>query len=52
MRLQGMVEALKWHWIAKSAGKGDPELDEYLADVPAADRARAEQAGRKWLGGK
>jgi len=47
---QDKVEALKWHWIAKSAGKGDPELDEVLADVPAADRARAEAAGRKWLG--
>jgi TPR repeat protein len=44
------VEALKWHWIAKSAGKGDPELDEHLADVPPADRAKAEAAGRKWLG--
>jgi TPR repeat protein len=49
---QDKVEALKWHWVAKSKGKGDPELDEYLADVPAADRARAEEAGRKWLGNK
>jgi TPR repeat protein len=49
---QDKVEALKWHWIAKSAGKGDPELDEYLANLPPADRAKAEEAGRKWLGGK
>ena len=49
---QDKVEALKWHWIAKTSGKGDPELDEFLADVPAADRAKAEAEGRKWLGTK
>ena len=49
---QDKVEALKWHWIAKTAGKGDPELDESLADVSPADRAKAEEAGRKWLGNK
>ena len=49
---QDKVEALKWHWIAKSAGKGDTELDEYLADLNPADRAKAEEASRKWLGNK
>jgi len=46
------VEALKWHTIAKTAGKGDPELDEALATMSAGDRARAEAAARKWLGAK
>jgi uncharacterized protein len=49
---QDKVEALKWHWIAKTAGKGDTELDEFLADVSPVDRAKAEEAGRKWLGNK
>ncbi len=49
---QDKIEALKWHWIAKASGKGDTELDEYLADVPAADRARAEAEGRKWFGNR
>ena len=26
------VEGLKWHIVAKTAGKGDPELDETLAE--------------------
>ena len=51
-RTTDKVEALKWHWIAKSAGKGDTELDEYLADLSPADRAKAEEASRKWLGNK
>ena len=49
---QDKVEALKWHSIAKTAGKGDPELDEFLSNVSPADRAKAEEAGRKWLGNK
>ncbi len=44
------VEALKWHLIAKTAGKGDPMLDEALADLSAEDRAKAEEAARRWLG--
>ena len=46
------VEGLKWHMVAKTAGKGDPELDEALADLSAEDRAKAEAAARKWLGTK
>jgi hypothetical protein len=44
------VEALKWHLIAKTAGKGDPALDEALGDVSPEDRANAETAARRWLG--
>ena len=46
------VEALKWHLVAKTAGKGDPMLDEAFADLSAADRAKAEAAARRWLGAK
>ena len=44
------VEGLKWHLVAKTAGKGDPELDEQLSDLAREDRAKAEAAARKWLG--
>jgi uncharacterized protein len=44
------VEALKWHLIAKTSGKGDPALDEALGDLSAEDRAKAEVAARRWLG--
>jgi TPR repeat protein len=49
---QDKVEALKWHLVAKTAGKGDPELDEMLSTLSAEDRAKAEEAARKWLGSK
>ena len=42
------VEALKWHIVAKTAGKGDPQLDEALASLSPEDRAKAEAAARKW----
>ena len=44
------IEGLKWHLVAKTAGKGDPELDELLADLSPEDRAKAEEAARKWIG--
>ena len=44
------VEGLKWHIVAKTAGKGDPELDETLAELSPEDRAKAQEAARKWLG--
>ena len=44
------VEGLKWHIVAKTAGKGDPELDEALAGVSPEDRAKAQEAARKWVG--
>jgi uncharacterized protein len=46
------VEALKWHIVAKTAGKGDPMLDDAFADMSPEDRAKAEAAARKWLGAK
>ena len=47
---QDKVEALKWHLVAKSSSKGDPALDEVLADLSASDRAKAESEARKWVG--
>jgi hypothetical protein len=38
--------------VAKTAGKGDPMLDEAFADLNAQDRAKAEAAARRWLGAK
>jgi TPR repeat protein len=46
------IEAFKWHIVAKTAGKGDPMLDEAFADLSPQDRAKAEAAARKWLGTK
>jgi hypothetical protein len=46
------VEALKWHTIAKTAGKGDPDLDQALSGLSAEDKTRATAAVRKWLGAK
>jgi len=46
------VEGLKWHLVAKTAGKGDPMLDEALAELSPEDRAKAQEAARKWLGTK
>ena len=44
------IEGLKWHLVAKTAGKGDPLLDKALAALSPEDRAKAEAAARKWLG--
>jgi TPR repeat protein len=44
------IEGMKWHIVAKTAGKGDPELDAELAKLSPEDRAKAEQAARKWIG--
>jgi hypothetical protein len=46
------VEALKWHIVAKTAGKGDPGLDDAFADMSPADRAKAEAEAKQWLGAK
>ena len=46
------IEGLKWHLIAKTAGKGDPVLDAELAKLSPEDRAKAEAAARLWLGVK
>ena len=44
------VEGLKWHIVAKTAGKGDLQLDEALAALSPEDRAKAQEAARKWIG--
>jgi uncharacterized protein len=44
------IEGLKWHLVAKTAGKGDLMLDEVLAQATPEERARAQEAARKWLG--
>ena len=44
------VEGFKWHLVAKTAGKGDPKLDELLAELSPEERAKAEAAARKWTG--
>jgi len=46
------IEGLKWHLVAKTAGRGDPMLDEALVDLSPEDRNKAEAAARKWLGAK
>jgi len=46
------VEGLKWHLVAKTAGKGDPAMDEELAKLPPEDRAKAEALAHRWLGDK
>jgi TPR repeat protein len=44
------AEALKWHLVAKTAGKGDPGLDEKFAQLSPDDRAKGELAAKRWLG--
>jgi TPR repeat protein len=44
------VEALKWHLVAKTQGKGDPMLDEELSKVSPEERAKAEALAHRWLG--
>jgi uncharacterized protein len=46
------IEGLKWHLIAKTAGKGDLFLDEAFAQLSPEDRARVEAAARRWFGAK
>ncbi len=44
------AEALKWHLIAKTAGKGDVQLDEKFANLSPDERAKGERAAKLWLG--
>jgi uncharacterized protein len=44
------IEGFKWHLVAKTSGKGDPMLDEAMAQLSPEDRAQAESAARRWLG--
>jgi TPR repeat protein len=45
-------EALKWHLLAKAGGASDPALDEQLAQVTPEQKANAEAAAARWLGGR
>ena len=44
------IEAYKWHLVAKTAGKGDIQLDEKFANLSPDDRAKGELAAKRWLG--
>lgn len=46
------VEGFKWHLVAKTAGKGDPGLDEEMGKLSPEDRAKAETLAHRWLGDK
>jgi TPR repeat protein len=46
------VEGFKWHLVAKTAGASDPDLDAQFADMPKEDQKKAEEAAKKWFGGK
>ena len=46
------LEALKWHLVAKTAGKGDLMLDEALAQLSPEERIKVQDAARTWLGSK
>ena len=46
------IEGFKWHLIARTAGKGEPELDRLYSELSPADQAKAEAAAKDWLGTK
>ncbi len=43
-----VVEAVKWHLIAKAAGVEDAALEEIAKKLSRADRLKAEQAAFAW----
>ncbi|HEX5509234.1 MAG TPA: tetratricopeptide repeat protein [Pseudolabrys sp.] len=43
------VDAVKWHLIARASGKGDPDLDIYVAKQTAAVRAAAGKKVKLWF---
>ena len=43
-----LVEAAKWHLIAKAAGEADESLDKMVAKLSKADRAKAQKAADEW----
>jgi TPR repeat protein len=43
-----LVQAAKWHLIAKAAGGEDESLDKLLAKLSKADRTKAEKAAEDW----
>jgi len=44
------IDGLKWHLVAKTAGKGDLFLDEAYAQLSPEDRAKVDAAAKLWLG--
>jgi TPR repeat protein len=42
------VEAAKWHLIAKAGGVTDDGLEQLVAKLSKADRAKAQQAATEW----
>ena len=45
-----LVEAAKWHMLASRQGLPDPWLDDAVKGLTPAERARAEEAVRRWIG--
>ena len=43
-----LVDAAKWHLIAKSGGLSDESLDKILAKLSKADRTQGREGGRRW----
>ena len=43
-----LVEAVKWHLIAKASGHADDSLDKVAAKLSKADRAKAQKAADEW----
>jgi TPR repeat protein len=43
-----LVQAAKWHLMAKAAGGEDESLDKLVAKLSKADRAKAEKAAEEW----
>jgi TPR repeat protein len=44
-----ILEAARWHLIAKAGGAADASLDELLTRLSKADRAKAQKAADAWL---
>lgn len=47
---KNMVEAMKWHILARGAGAEDSWLDDQLATLSQEQRAKADEAVRRYLG--
>ena len=43
-----LIEAGKWHTLATARGVPDPWLDDTLKVLTPAERAKADEAARKW----
>lgn len=43
-----LVEAAKWHLVAKAGGQEDAGLDKIVASLSRADRAKAQMAASEW----